>query len=154
MRAVRFLCVAGEWFRVNWHLQGATPAPVESASRPRSWQPPEPTSSKRGGALREPAVRLVVTWSSSGRKQRAAGKGSGTTPAPIRRGPGPRPGPVRTGSQPARPPSTGEDGRPHGRAGGSGKPLHHHGPAPAAAPPHRPPAERPFVGLEGVQQGG
>src|SRR5215470_4705494 len=154
MRAIRFLCVSGEWFRVNWHLQGATPAPVESESRPRSWQPPEPTSSKRGGALREPAVRLVVTWSSSGRKRCAAGKGSGTTPAPIRRGPGPRPGPVRTGSQPARPPSTGKDGRPHGRAGGSGKPLDHHGHALAAAHAHRLQAERLVVELEAVQQGG
>src|SRR5215468_11785454 len=70
MRAIRFLCVSGEWFRVNWHLQGATPAPVETASRPRSWQPPEPTLSKRGGASWEPAARLVVTWSSSGGKQR------------------------------------------------------------------------------------
>src|SRR5262245_31640746 len=53
MRAIRFLCVSREWFRVNWHLHGATPASVESASRPRSWQPPEQTSSKREGALTE-----------------------------------------------------------------------------------------------------
>src|SRR5215470_6554938 len=56
---------------------GGTPASVETASRPRSWQPPGPTSSKRGGALREPAAHLVVTWSGSGRKRRVASQDTG-----------------------------------------------------------------------------
>src|SRR5215470_13776074 len=119
---------------------GATPASVETASRPRSWQAPKPTSSKPGGVLREPPARLAVTWSSSGGKRSVAARAAGRARTQPTGAQGCRPGggaadpgaglptrgrgcPTRGRGRPTRGAGAADPGAGGGRPGGRGRPT-------------------------------
>jgi hypothetical protein len=64
MRAMRFLCVSGEWFRVNWHLQGVDSFLLLSLHHGwPSWQPLAVTFSKPRGtsAANRAAIAVIMS---------------------------------------------------------------------------------------------